>query len=373
MNVDKKLLYTLSISTLAVLLLAFFLPGEYSGRIASAVLLLPLAIITHLKVKKRAVPSIHRRSVLMLISVISVVYLVIYYLSGLFFGFYKNIYFLNFGYLIPVTVIIILSEVIRFIMRSQDDTAADLLSYFSCIVAEALIFGNLYSITGFNSFMDFFAITLFPAVIANTLFHYLSKRYGILPNIVFRLVTTLYAYILPIISALPDAIFAFARLLVPVFIYLFIDLLYEKKRRYALKKKSKLTVPVTVLALAILTSFVLLISNQFRYGALVIATESMTGELNKGDVAIFDQKERQTYSEGQIIVFTEESYTVIHRIVKIERINGENRYYTQGDANGDVDEGYRTYSDIRGTVKAKVPYFGYPTLWLRELIKKTTS
>ena len=55
---------------------------------------------------------------------------------------------------------------------------------------------------------------------------------------------------------------------------------------------------------------------------------------------------------------------------KIENINGQLRYYTKGDANEDPDAGFITSSDIVGTVRFKIPYIGYPTLWLRSLFAK---
>ena len=117
----------------------------------------------------------------------------------------------------------------------------------------------------------------------------------------------------------------------------------------------------------------MLISNHFRFGALVIATESMTGELNKGDIVVFDQDDDHIVTEGEIIVFEKDGMSVVHRVVKIEHINGTTRYYTKGDANETEDFGYITKSNIKGVVKAKLPYFGYPTLWLRSAISKATN
>ena len=57
-------------------------------------------------------------------------------------------------------------------------------------------------------------------------------------------------------------------------------------------------------------------------------------------------------------------------MVKIENVGGEFRYYTKGDANATIDSGYRTEADIIGLTDLKIAYIGYPTLWLRELIKR---
>ena len=93
---DQKIIRTLSIVTFAVLLIAFLIPLEESSRIVAAVLLVPVAVIVPLFIKKRNILSINKQQVLMLMSVISLVYLMLYYLSGIKFGFQRNPYSLNF-------------------------------------------------------------------------------------------------------------------------------------------------------------------------------------------------------------------------------------------------------------------------------------
>ena len=127
---------------------------------------------------------------------------------------------------------------------------------------------------------------------------------------------------------------------------------------------------MTVAVLIILTGTVMLVSNQFKYGALVIATDSMTGELNRADVAIFERYDDHAVEQGQVIVFDKDNVVTVHRVAKIEIINGVTRYYTKGDANEDNDAGFIVDSDIVGVVNYKVPYLGYPTLWMRSLFKR---
>ena len=52
---------------------------------------------------------------------------------------------------------------------------------------------------------------------------------------------------------------------------------------------------------------------------------------------------------------------------EIKNVNGVYRYYTKGDANKNIDDGYVTEDKIYALVKLKVKYIGYPTLWVREL------
>jgi signal peptidase len=217
--------------------------------------------------------------------------------------------------------------------------------------------------------MDLVGLTLFPAISANIYYHYISKRYGMLPNIVYRVITTLYIYFIPTSTGMSDALDSCIRVMFPILMLAFISVMFEKKPKKAIQKGKKLGGFITVLTIIFIISIAMLISCQFKFGAIVIATESMTGEINKGDMIIYERYDGQKIEEGQVIVFLEKGSKIVHRVVKIEVIGGETRYYTKGDANENIDLGYRTEEDIFGLTDMKIAYIGFPTLWLRELLK----
>lgn len=376
---DKKVNRIASASLLAALLVALLLPMEESGRIFAAILLLLSAIIIPRFVKKRPILSIYKRQVLIIISVIALLYVMIFYLSGLEFGYYKNPYRFAgsniWRFFLPIAVIIVATERVRYVLMAQKDALTRAMCYISCIIADMLICSNIPSVTSFNTFMELVAGTFFPALLSNILYNYLAKRYGMYPNIVFRLITILHAYTFYVTSGISQSLVNLFKLFLPIIIYFFIDALFEKKVRYALGNKSRLwkitSAVLTAIVVIIMVGTVMLVSNQFKYGALVIATESMTGELNKGDVVLFERYEdHHVIEEGQVIVFEKRGSMIVHRVVEIEIINGVARYYTKGDANEDNDEGFITNAEIVGVTSVKLPYFGYPTLWMRNLFKR---
>lgn len=367
---DKQITYTVATILLALLVLAFFVPTE-SSRILCAMLLLPAAAIAFLLIKKRSIPSVNSKMVLLIMCVMGLLYVTLYYMTGLAFGFYYALVPLSvsslFQYILPIVVIIVASEVIRNVLLARDKLSVAVLAFLICFVAELFINANYHGLKTFNQIADMMGYTVFPAVTSSVLYQYLSKRYGMYPNISYRLITTLFPYVIPYSSQLSPAIYSFARLAIPLLIYWFIDALYEPKKRYALERKSKFTTFVNIITAAIMIGVVMLISCQFRFGLVVIATESMTGELNRGDAIIFERYEDQTIEEGQVIIFEKGKNKVVHRVVEIQNINGVTRYYTKGDANEDNDAGYITRAEIIGLTDYKIPYVGMPTLWVREL------
>lgn len=374
MTKDKKVLYSISILIFAVLLAAFFIDIENS-KLVTACLLLPMAIITRLFVRKRSSVSINKKEVLFLSAIIGVIYVVIVQMLEIFFGSYKNPYFVTpksfLTILLPIATIIVASELLRNTLLAQKNAFASFFAFLSCVLADVLAFSNLAGIKNFNLFMDMVGMTLFPAISANIYYHYASRRFGTLPNVVFRCITTLYLYFMKTVSAIPNALFACIKIFLPIVMLALVAALFEKKKKNALQKSSKLSAVGLTAAVLVILSVSMLISCQFRFGAIVIATESMTGEINKGDMIIYERYDDQTIKEGQVIVFLQNKNRIIHRVVKIEHVGNETRYYTKGDANNDIDAGYRTDTDIVGLTNVKVAYIGFPTLWLRELLKSS--
>lgn len=376
MTFDKKKIYIISSVIFVALLVALFIPFG-TGRIVGAVVLIPATVLACMLIKKRNALSINTKEIIMIMAVTGLVYVTLYYVSALHFGFTKTGYGIKadiiFRLTIPIAIIIVTTEIIRYILQAQKNKIVSVLAYLICLVSDILICSNIADITNFSTFMDVVGLTLFPGIIYNLLYNYLSTRYGYLPNIIYRVLTVLIFYLIPYGSAISDSLVAFINMLLPLGIFYFIDTLYESKRRYALGQTSRLNQTLSkifsIIAAAIMIGVVMLISNQFYYGSLVIATDSMTGEINKGDMIIYERYEDQLVIEGQVIVFEKNKSVIVHRVADIKIINGETRYYTKGDANEDWDTGYITDSNIVGLVNYKIPFLGYPTIWVRSLFK----
>ena len=372
MNKDKKVLYIVTLVIFAALLCLLFADIKTS-RIALAITLLPLSVIARLCIKKKTSGSIYKREVMLLVIVIGALFVILLHMSGLYFGYYKNPYFVTknifLTFVLPLSVAIVSSELIRSTILAQKNKLASFICFLSCVLVETLMVSNIAGIKSFYRFMDVVGLALLPAISANIYYHYASKRFGMFPNIAYRAITTLYIYFLPTTPALQDALLSCVKIVLPILMLAILASFYEKNKKYARQKHKFLGKVGVALTIVIIAAVSMLISCQFRFGAIVVATESMTGEINKGDMIIYERYDDQQIKEGQVIVFLEEGVRVIHRVVRIDIIGSETRYYTKGDANVTLDFGYRTDADIVGLTDIKVSYVGYPTLWLRSLIK----
>lgn len=367
MNSDKKNLLILTISLLISSIITLFIPSSVS-RYVLTICLIVLTILFIFLVKKRKIFSIYKEQVLYIFIGAGLVYLTLYYLTGVKFGFYKtNLLDLLYEGL-PLLISVICIEIIRNIIVSQENKMANILGFVSFVVADVVLLANLKDIKSFYVFMDLICITLLPSIMSNVLYHNSSKDYGYFPCIGLRIVLVIPTLFIPFIPSTPDSLISMLNLVYPLILLEIINLLYQKKKKLAIDKSFKFSPVIIGVLIAASVAFTLLVSNQLDYGALVIATESMTGELNKGDFVIFEKIDNNDeLKEGMIIVYQKNDSYIIHRLVGIENIDYEDRYYTKGDANENNDTGYITRSDIVGVTQFKISYLGYPTLWLREL------
>ena len=359
----------------AVLLPLLFLDKSFSRPITAVLLVLSAILVSRLT-KRRIPPSVNKRTVALILAVLSVAYISLFYLTGLAFGLYKNPYvstvISSLSATIPITISIIAIEITRKNAIAQQSRLAEMLMIVSGVIFDVIISTSATKVLTFYDFMDLFGLTLLPALSANVFYNYIAKRYGSLPTVLYRLPLALYVYLFTNVPAMPDALSSFISVILPLIALWFISLLFEKKKKNATNPPNRFRF-VGIGAISILMiSVVMLISCQFRFGLIVIATDSMTGEINKGDAIVYDTDVYESIEVGDVIVFEKDNVLIVHRVIKIESINGQKRYYTKGDANNVQDEGYITSLSIVGTTKFKIAYIGYPSLWIREIFNNST-
>ena len=116
MKKDKFRVYVLEFILLTILSFTLFVSNVYS-RITLAVVFTICSAATWFFLKKRKVESIHARKVTMLLTFFGIIYLIAFYLMGIYFGFAKSLIKISswsvLNYIIPTVVIIISSEMMR--------------------------------------------------------------------------------------------------------------------------------------------------------------------------------------------------------------------------------------------------------------------
>lgn len=372
MRPDKKKVYILEVLLLAILLFTLLVSKIYS-RIILACLLTGCAVATSIFLKKRNTQTRNSKKVSILMTVFAVIYLVVFYLMGLYFGYYKPVrtfgYKTLIQYIIPLAMIIVSSEMMRSILLAQKAKFTKVLTFFVMVIIDLLIYNNIYYMETYDEIIEMIGFTFFASVACNLLYNYVSVRYGFVGNIIYRLITILYAYIIPIIPNVYIFFRSILRMVYPYIIYHVLEYTFAGQRKAVSRKSKRKGFIGKAILIIVIAVGAMLISCQFAYGMLIIGTGSMIDTINPGDAIIYERYNgEQVVEEGDIIIFTKENIKIVHRVVDKKVVNGETRYITKGDANQHNDEGYITDKSIWGISKFRIAYIGCPTIWLRDMI-----
>lgn len=314
-----------------------------------------------------------------------IIYITIYYISiylfGLFIGFSKNVYNFDFvsiiNNIVPVIILIFVSEILRYIINSKIKDSYLLLG-LSLIVFTMIDITFTLDATNFGDFytvLKVIGLFVLPSLGKNFLFTYLSVKVGFKPNMVYRYLMDIPKYILPIIpnfgAYVESIIYIAFPILVFIIIYNNLKKVDRKVNKIIKSKKSKKTIITYYIIIPLLIITVALTSGYFKYQAIVVATGSMSPNINKGDIVVvkkLSDNEIRNLKIGDILVFNRENKIVVHRIYKIYSSGDEIFFKTKGDNNNAPDSYLIEIHEILGIVKLKVRYIGYPTVALYERI-----
>lgn len=374
MNSDKLRLYIIEFSLILVLLFAIFY-CEYVTRPILMIILLVFMVITIKFIKGKKNESIYKKQMTLLVSTIAIIYITILYMLGIKWGFYNSVVKFSkwsiINYIIPYVVIIISSEIIRKQILAKQQKKANIIILVAMILLEVTISVNINNIRTLKDYFALISCTIFTAIANNILYNYIVTKYGNYKVVIcYRIITSMYMYIIPITPDIDILFKAVIGVIVPYVIYILLENLYSKKIHVVAVNKKRKEMIICVVLCILVTLLITIVSCKFRYGTLVIGTGSMTGTINKGDIIIYEQYEKEELNVGEIIVFKDDNILVIHRIVDKKNVGEEIRYYTKGDANQQEDKGFRTKKNIIGIVKGKIPYIGKITLLLNDIIDK---
>lgn len=379
MKKDKIRIFILETLLVAILFFALFALNIVSRWVLAIVLGIYAVAATQLY-KRRKIVTAEKKYATLLMVIFAIFYIAIFYLLGLYFGFTRAKILLSIStilrIILPLSIIIISSEVLRRVFLSQKLQIkikslkldiSPILTFIAMIIIDILVYAEVYNLAKLDDFLTVLGFVFFASLSCNLLYNYITNRHGVKGIMIYRLATVLFVYIIPITPNVYIFFRSFLRMLYPYIIYVIFEKLFRKEKITTAKTEQRREFIGNTVFITLAALLVMLISCQFKYGIIVVGSESMTGSLNKGDAVIFEKYKNQPIENGQVIIFKYNDIQTIHRVVEIQKVNGEIRYYTKGDANARNDNEYRTDKDIYALVNLRVKYIGYPTLWVRKL------
>lgn len=309
-----------------------------------------------------------------------IVYYLLIYIFGLFYGFLSNAYSLKFlniaRNIIGAVIFYILKEVYRYMIAQK----ARKKNYLPLLIATILITVldiimeiNSYDLSTSSGIFEFIEASILPKLALSSLLSYISYKFNYKLAILFLLLFDLPKYFLPIFPDMGTYISSMANLIFIFICYYQLSLVIEKyERKIPLTKsagKKYLLLPI-VIPLLILVG---LVSGVFKYHLFAIGSNSMLPIFAKGDATLIKkltEKEYKTIKVGDIIAAYYNNKIIVHRVVSIDEKNGLYTIKTKGDNNDSVDVWTIQNDDIYGKVEHIVKYIGLPSVELGELMNE---
>lgn len=368
MNNKHKLYLLLAVMAIVCFLNLFLF--KTSKLWVFAVTLCAFALWAWLFVKTKKGTSGLKKQVMWTMLILAIVFLMIVFLMGFMFSFGRSAYFGQVGLIIfnclTLLGIVFASEYIRFKVMISGNLIHKIWFTILMIMLEIMMISTFSQIKSLEDFMLVVGLGVFSGITKNLFFNYTVSRYGIYPNIIYSWLTQAYAYFMPILPRMDDMFLVLIRMIMPLVGYFIVKFTFEPKRFVSNPRAKRGNAIVTVAFCVFATILIGLVSCKFTYRSLVIATESMTGAINKGDSIVYSTK-YDKLEVGDIIVFNRNGMKVVHRIVEKQDVDNVEIYYTKGDYNESRDGGYITRHNIEGVVLTRVPLVGWPTLFVNKL------
>lgn len=381
MKRSQKIIIGLLSFMFLVLLINSFITKIFSRYSICAFISIVL-IISYLLLGMEKEKSRYNKDIILSLLIYIAIYYITTYLFGLFIGFNKNVYSSNIililKNIVPIIILIPLSELLRYIINSKikDNYILLGLSIFVFTLIDTTITIQASSFKNFYDTLKVIGLFILPSLSKNYLLTYLTIKVSYKPNLVYRYLMELPRYILPIVTSFGVYIESVIYISFPIIVFIIIynDFKKREKKNIILSSKfKKNTKFIYYIVTIILITVVSLTSGYFKYQAIVIATGSMTPNINKGDMVVIEKvapKDAKKLKEGEVLAFKREDKIVVHRIYKIYTSGNEIFFKTKGDHNNAPD-GYLTEAkEILGTVKFNIRYIGYPTVALYEKINR---
>lgn len=348
----------------------------YSNLFITPISLLIICIIVYflLPTSERRIRYKYEKNQNILIALFT--YFIIYFLSGLIFGYEYSIYKKDllsiikniYMFIIPI----ILQEYIRnkLIVNTKDNLINNSLISIIFIIININFNYLLNNIIDFSIGFKYISVELFPTIITSFIMTYISRIAGKKSTMIYRSFLKIIPIIVPIIPSLPWILTSILGILLPMFIYFnisYFDMLYSRReRRFSLNKDNS-DIPLFLITII----FILFILKIFKYFPVAVLSDSMKDTFSRGDTLVIekiDDNNLKNIKEYDIIYYKKDNKYIIHRIVDVKEENGKKVFITKGDNNKTEDEWKVYEEDILGIMKFSVPYTGYPAVWFNEML-----
>jgi len=278
--------------------------------------------------------------------------------------------------------IVILSEVIRIrLIKSADNINRNAIIIALTV---ALAFGHMHGIRMLIhsnvAFLTIFFESIFRPLVISAVASFFAFRGTFLSSIIISFLFVMSPLLVPIVPNILPIVWVLI-ICGLAFISAFILNIVVNDNRRALRLREKRALKYMkkpIRGYIVITSIILVIF-AFFIGAfpvypVVVLSNSMSGTFERGSIVLVTRvpygRAFEMVGEGEIIHFSNRlGRPYVHRVVDFRfDESGERQYITQGDASDVIDAFPVAQEDVKGVVRAFMPFLGYPYIVVQAIL-----
>ena len=329
-----------------------------------------------IKLNKTHIRNFNRNRYISRMLIITLIYYIIYFYFGFFLGFLRSPYshqiFTIAKNIFNSLVLILAIELSRYIYVSKNKDNKLIIVIFTIllIIMEINIpqVLSLYNVNDKEGLFKYIFQHILPLISISFLFTYIDTISNYKTIMVYRIITVLFIYIMPIFPNINWFLDASQGILVPAFFFMLFKYVFTKQENMSKRKvkSSRLSLTIAIVSMATLVAFML---GAFKCEPVTIVSNSMLPTYSRGDVIIYEKMssdDLKKLEKNSIIVYRVENQMVAHRVVNVIQDNGTIKFQTKGDNNNGPDTDLVAINQVVGVYRLHLKYIGYPSVWLND-------
>ena len=321
--------------------------------------------------------SIYKKYILTIVIITTIIYTLLIYGAGVFVAFAKNGNSLRlidiFKNIILTGSAIVFGELIRYnlLIKGERNRSIIILTTIALIITEISVIIHGFAFEFATEIVRFIFSYVLIIIFQNIFLSYTSLKIGYKSTIVYRLIIALPAYFMPLLPSLGMYMEAVLQIVLPLIIFIVI---YKTIRDSKGKEKESIGVNkgIFIVSVPVILLMIIINSGWFKYYTLTIGTGSMKPLIDVGDIVIVEKRSESELKNiviGDVLVFKHGDKVIVHRVIDINVNNNEYKFRTKGDANEDEDLFVTSGKDVLGVSQIKIPFLGYPSIWIKDFIE----
>lgn len=307
----------------------------------------------------------------------SLVFIIIYFSSGIFLGFSHSPYNRSFFGFLKNFWIVLFVPLIHEIAREGFISSVKNKSKWFVLITVTLFFAlSELEISNLNSIFDsrlslvtFLLEDLALAIVSSSFLTYLSFKEGFMSALLYKLPISIAFIATPVFPANADILMTLMQIIIPIAIYLKVEDLSDYRNVFEKQEKVSTGEKIANLAYLSIIFFLGLFGLGFLpYYPVVILSDSMYPGIKRGDIVVSKKTTIKDVYVDDIIVYDLDNVFIIHRVEEI-KFKASNTYLvTKGDNNRNPDSRLVTGNQVQAKVHFTIPKLGFPTILIRELL-----